>query len=63
MARQGIDLSNIMDLVTRRTQDITDADGASIELIEKNELVYSAASGIAEKYLGLRLNIENSLSG
>lgn len=63
VVQQGIDLSSIMDLVTRRTQHITNADGASVELIEKNELVYSAASGIAEKYLGLRLNIENSLSG
>lgn len=63
VVQQGIDLSSIMDLVTRRTQQITNADGASVELIEKNELVYSAASGIAERYLGLRLNIENSLSG
>lgn len=63
VVQQGIDLSSIMDLVTRRTQQITNADGASVELIEKNELVYSAASGIAERYLGLRLNMENSLSG
>lgn len=63
IVQQGMDLSSIMDLVTLRTQHITNAEGACVELIEKNELVYSAASGIAEKYLGLRLNIENSLSG
>lgn len=63
MAQQGIDLGNIMDIVVQRTQIITNADGASVELIEKDELVYSAASGIAERYLGLRLDIENSLSG
>ncbi len=63
IAQQGVDLSAIMDLVTKRSQEITNADGASIELIEKTELVYSAASGIAEKFLGLRLDIENSLSG
>ncbi len=63
IAQLGTDLSSIMDLVTQRTQHITNADGASVELIEKHELVYSAASGIAEKFLGLRLNIENSLSG
>ncbi len=63
IVQQGVDLSAIMDLVTQRSQEITNADGASIELIEKTELVYSAASGIAEKFLGLRLNIENSLSG
>ena len=63
IAQQGLDLSGIMDLVTQRMQHLTRADGASVELIEKTELVYSAASGIAEKFLGLRLDIENSLSG
>ena len=63
VAQQGLDLGGIMDLVTRRTQHMTAADGATVELIEKHELVYSAVSGMAEKFLGLRLNIENSLSG
>lgn len=63
VAQQGMDLSNIMDIVVHKTQLITNADGASVELIEKSELVYSAASGMAEKFLGLRLDIENSLSG
>lgn len=63
VAQQSLDLSGIMDLVTERMQQMTRADGASVELIEKSELVYSAASGIAERFLGLRLDIENSLSG
>jgi diguanylate cyclase (GGDEF)-like protein len=63
IVQQGVDLSSIMDLVTKRSQHITNSDGASVELIEKKELVYSAASGIAEKFLGLRLDMENSLSG
>lgn len=63
IAQLGMDLSSIMNLVTQRSQIITNADGASIELIEQKELVYSAVSGIADKFLGLRLNIENSLSG
>lgn len=63
VAQQGMDLGNIMDLVTQRTKLITNADGASVELIEKKELVYSAASGMAERFLGLRLGMENSLSG
>jgi diguanylate cyclase len=63
VAQQGMDLGCIMDLVTQRTQQITYADGASVELIEDKELVYSAASGMAEKFLGLRLKIDNSLSG
>ncbi len=63
IAQQSMDLSGIMDLVTQRTQHITKADGACVELIQKEQLVYSAASGIAEKFLGLRLDIEDSLSG
>lgn len=63
VAQQGMDIGNIMDIVVQRTQIITSADGASVELIEKNELVYSAACGMAERFLGLRLDIENSLSG
>lgn len=63
VAQQGMDIGNIMDLVVERTQIITSADGASVELIEKSELVYSAACGMAERFLGLRLDIENSLSG
>lgn len=63
VVQQGIDLSSIMDLVTERTQHITNADGACVELVDKKELVYSATSGIAQKFLGLRLDKENSLSG
>lgn len=63
IVQQGIDLSNIMDLVTQRSQFITNADGACVELVENKELVYSATSGIAEKFLGLRLDKESSLSG
>jgi diguanylate cyclase (GGDEF) domain len=63
VVQQGMDLSSIMDLVAYKSQLITNAEGASVELVEKQELVYSAVSGIAEKFLGLRLDIENSLSG
>lgn len=63
VAQQGMDMGNIMDIVVQKTQIITNSDGASVELIEKSELVYSAASGMAEKFLGLRLDMENSLSG
>lgn len=63
VVQQGTDLGSIMNLVAQRAQTITHADGACIELVAKNELAYSAASGLAERFLGLRLYIENSLSG
>lgn len=63
IAQQGMDIGNIMDIVVHRAQIITDAEGASMELVENNELVYRATSGVLEKFLGLRLYVENSLSG
>ena len=61
VAQQGMDIGNIMNIVVQRSQTITEAEGACVELIEKNELVYSAAAGIAERFLGLRLEMANSL--
>ncbi len=63
VAQQGIDLGGIMDLVVQKAQMITAADGASVELMEGTELVYSAVSGMAQRFIGLRLNMANSLSG
>lgn len=59
----GVDLSNIMFLVARRAQEITQADGAVVELVEDEDMVYRATAGIADPYLGLRLKVESSLSG
>ena len=63
VAQQGLDLSSIMFLVARESQDLTNADGAVIELAERDEMVYRVATGIAEEQLGLRLPISQSLSG
>lgn len=59
----GMDLAKMMEFVAVSSQRITASDGASIELVEKDELVYSSAVGMAEKFLGLRIPISNSLSG
>ena len=63
VVQKGMDLSGIMDLVTHRVQDITEAHGACVELIVNNQFMYSATSGMAENFLGLRLSTKNSLSG
>ena len=63
VVQAGNDLGAIMDLVARNSQKLTEADGASVELIEGDELVYSAVSGIAAPHLGLRLAKAGSLSG
>ena len=63
IARLGLDLGGVMNLVTQRAQSLTGALGAIIELAEGGEMVYRAAAGIAEPQLGLRLNRTGSLSG
>lgn len=63
MAELGLDLGGVMSLVVERAMPLTGADGAAIELEEEGEMVYRAASGIAEGQLGLRLKTDRSLSG
>jgi diguanylate cyclase (GGDEF)-like protein len=63
IAKLGLDLGGVMALVAERAQHLTNAAGAVVELASGEEMVYSAATGIAEKQLGLRLNRSTSLSG
>jgi len=55
--------SRVMDVVVRRAARLTAADAAVVELHEGDDMVYSAASGTATQYLGLRLRADTSLSG
>lgn len=63
IATVGLDLKKVMNLIVSRVQSITGTDGAVIELLENNELVYQAATGPAAQQIGLRIPIEGSLSG
>lgn len=63
IAKAGMDLGNVMALVADRARLLTHAAGAVVEMAEGDEMVYRAASGIAERQLGLRLNVQGSLSG
>jgi putative methionine-R-sulfoxide reductase with GAF domain len=59
----ALDPEELLDLVCRRTQYLTEAAGAVVELLEGNELVYRAATGSAARSLGLRVDTQKSLSG
>src|SRR6266436_1480973 len=59
----GHDFMTVMRLIAERTQKLTRASGAAIELIERDELVYRVGNGIASRHVGLRLAIASSLSG
>ncbi len=63
IVQQGLDLYDVMQRVAECSQSLTRAQAAAVELVEGDEMVYRAATGIAEAQLGLRLERESSLSG
>lgn len=63
IATVKLELGTVMDLVAERVQPLTGADGAAVELVEDSELVYRAASGTLSAHLGMRLEVDASISG
>lgn len=63
LVKLGLDLGGAMQFIVEQTLALIAADGAAIELAEDGMMVYRAAAGIASAQLGLRLRIDNSLSG
>ena len=63
IATAGHNFIDVMTLIAERTQKLTRANGAAIELIERDELVYRVGTGMASPHVGLRLAIASSLSG
>lgn len=63
IATAGHNFIDVMTLIAERTQNLTRAAGAAIELIERDELVYRIGTGTASRHVGLRLAIASSLSG
>jgi signal transduction histidine kinase len=63
IATAGHDFRAVMTLIAKRTQKLTRASGAAIELVEHDELVYRLGTGTASRHAGLRLGLTSSLSG
>jgi EAL domain-containing protein (putative c-di-GMP-specific phosphodiesterase class I)/putative methionine-R-sulfoxide reductase with GAF domain len=63
IVQAGLDPHKVVDVVTRRAQELTNSTGAVLELLDGDELVYWSASGNAIAQLGTRVNAERSLSG
>lgn len=57
------DLDKVMNLVVDRVPEVTNGEGAVIEIVDGDYLVYRAASGAAKQHVGLRLLFAGSLSG
>lgn len=63
IAKQGLDLSSVIEAVVNRIPAITNAEGAIVEYTEGDEMVYRGASGFAAPLLGTRAKSDASLSG
>lgn len=63
IAKQGLDLSGVVQAVVERIPSFTNAEGAIVEYTEGDEMVYRGASGFAAPLVGTRVKREASLSG
>lgn len=63
LAEANFDVNAFMELVVNQMQLLTPASGVVIEIAENDEMVYRAATGTVKNHVGLRLKMENSISG
>lgn len=56
-------LNQAMDVATKTIQKLTHAEGATIEMVEGDRMVYRATSGSLESFLGFSVPVDGSLSG
>ncbi len=63
IAKLGLDLNGVMEMVVREARAITGAAGAVLELADGEDMVYRAVAGLPRGQLGLRLGRKGSLSG
>lgn len=63
IALAGLDLDQVMRLIAERAQVLCAARGACVALIESESLVYRVGTGSATGLQGLRVRIDESLTG
>jgi len=63
IAKQGLDLSGVVQAVVERIPSFTNAEGAIVEYVEGDEMVYRGASGFVAPLMGTRVKRDASLSG
>jgi diguanylate cyclase (GGDEF)-like protein/PAS domain S-box-containing protein len=62
IAAAGVDLEGIMKLIVERSQALTVAEGAIVSMIEGNDLVVGAASGVVSQLVGSRRPLAQSIA-
>lgn len=63
LASASLNLDAFLQLVVDRVRDVSPANIAIIEMLEGDELVYGAASGLEEDFKRIRLKTDSSLAG
>lgn len=63
LGRAGLDPLKVVDVITRRAQELTRSSGAVVEMRDGDDMVYWSASGSVAAQVGLRIPVEGSLSG
>lgn len=63
LASSDASVQHLMEDISRHAQALTGGDGAIVELLEGDEMVYTAASGSLSSAIGMRLPAGASLSG
>jgi diguanylate cyclase (GGDEF)-like protein/PAS domain S-box-containing protein len=62
IAAAGVDLDGVMKLIVERSQALTVAEGAIVSMIEGDELVVGAASGVGSQMIGSRRPLAQSIA-
>jgi diguanylate cyclase (GGDEF)-like protein len=63
IAAAGMNGDEVMRFVAERAAPLTSAQGATVELVEGDDMVCRAAGGTTKQHLGLRLSGKTSLGG
>lgn len=63
ISRLGFNLNSVIELVARRAQEVSYADGANVEIVEDDEIVYQGVSGMTAAYLKFRVKQSECISG
>ena len=60
---KGLNEQQVMEKMALLAEDLTHAAGAVVELIDGEDMVYQAATGVARQQLGMHIRAIDSLSG
>ena len=63
VAAAAHDLELTMQVIVERVTLLTQSDGAVVQLLDNDDLIFRAASGPLSTHLGLHIPVEGSLSG